>query len=121
MQDALKEVKAEDLGVRVVRARIAMVLGPNGGPAQVLRRIFGLGIGGKLGSGRQWVSWISLEDLARQLLAAVEDETVSGAVNCCSPNPVSNAEMTRLLGTLLKRPTILPAPAFASAPPGDTG
>ncbi|MEM7010219.1 MAG: TIGR01777 family oxidoreductase [Verrucomicrobiota bacterium] len=106
-------LKAEEHDVRVVRARIAMVLGPNGGPAQVLRKVFSLGLGGRLGSGQQWVSWIALDDLVRQLLAAAESESISGPVNCCSPNPVRNIEMTRLLGKLLNRPTILPAPSFA--------
>lgn len=106
-------LRAEALGLRVVRARIAMVIGPGGGSAGILGRVFGLGLGGKFGSGRQWVSWISLDDLAQQLLAAVENEALSGAINCVSPNPVTNAEMTKILGKLLKRPTFLAVPAFA--------
>lgn len=105
--------EAAELGVRVVLARISMALGPGGGPAKVLGRVFKLCLGGKFGNGKQWVSWIAVDDLAQQLLAAVENEAIAGPVNCVSPNPVTNYEMTKTLGRILKRPTIFAVPAFA--------
>ncbi|MFT5470925.1 MAG: hypothetical protein ACI8UO_006058, partial [Verrucomicrobiales bacterium] len=89
-------VRGQELGLRVVLARISMALGPGGGPAKLLGRVFKLGLGGKFGNGKQWVSWIAVADLAQQLLAAASDSTISGAVNCASPNPVTNFEMTKL-------------------------
>jgi uncharacterized protein (TIGR01777 family) len=99
-------------GVRVVKMRFGVVLG-RGGIFARLRLLFQLGLGGKLGSGRQWMSWISIDDVVDFILRAIDDTTYVGPVNVSSPEPVTNAEFTRVLGRLLGRPTVLPAPAFA--------
>ena len=103
---------AESLGVRVVRVRIGIVLDPRGGALQRMLPPFRIGLGGKLGSGRQWMSWIHLEDLAAIFQFAL-DHPVRGAVNGVAPYPVSNSEFTRALGQALHRPTLSPMPAFA--------
>jgi uncharacterized protein (TIGR01777 family) len=102
---------AASAGVRVVKMRFGLVLGCGGIFAR-LRLLFQLGLGGKLGNGRQWMSWISLDDVVDFILRAIDDTTYVGAVNVSSPEPVTNAEFTRLLGRLLGRPTVLTAPAF---------
>lgn len=106
-------MQAEELGLRVVRGRIGVVLAAEGGAAAAWKRIFELGVGGRLGSGRQWVSWVSLGDVVAMLADAVEAQDVRGAANLVSPNPVRNADLTRMIARLLGRPAILPAPAFA--------
>lgn len=106
-------VRAESLGVRVVRGRIGVVLAADGGAAPLWKQIFGLGLGGKLGSGRQWVSWVALEDLVAMLMEMVDADDLRGAVNLVSPSPVRNAELTRVIARILGRPAVLPAPAFA--------
>ena len=75
---------------------------------------FRLGVGGKIGDGRQYVSWISLEDAVAALIYAVENDALRGPVNLTAPQPVTNAELTRTLGRVLRRPTLLPLPAFAA-------
>ena len=104
---------AEEAGIRVVHLRFAMVIGPDGGALARLAPIFKLGLGGKLGSGRQWMSWISEADAVAAILYAIGSPKISGPVNASSPQPVTNAEFTRLLGEAVHRPAILPAPAFA--------
>jgi uncharacterized protein (TIGR01777 family) len=104
---------AERLGLRVVRARIGVVLAAEGGPAQVLGTVFRTGLGGPLGDGKQWVSWIDLEDTVNALRFLLEEPGARGAVNVVSPRPVRNREMAALLGSLLRRPACLPVPAFA--------
>jgi uncharacterized protein (TIGR01777 family) len=108
-EDAAME--AADL-MRVVTLRIGMILGSDGGAVPVLRRIFRLGIGGRLGSGRQWAPWIHVSDLARLFLYAVENEVLRGPVNAVAPGVVRNADFTRALAKVLRRPAMLPAPAF---------
>jgi uncharacterized protein (TIGR01777 family) len=103
---------AAKAGVRVVKMRFGVVLG-RGGILARLRLLFQLGLGGRLGSGRQWMSWVSIDDVVDFVLRAIDDSTYVDAVNVSSPEPVTNAEFTRLLGRLLGRPTVLPAPAFA--------
>lgn len=103
---------AEALGVRVVRVRIGLVLDSRGGALQKMLPPFRMGVGGKLGSGKQWMSWIHLEDLAA-LFQFVLDRPVRGALNGVAPYPVINSEFTRELGQALHRPTIFPVPAFA--------
>lgn len=98
---------------RVVSLRIPPVLGNDGGPLPVQRRLFRLGLGGKLGGGRQWMPWIHLDDIVRLLLHAVDQPDLSGPVNATSPDPVRNSEFTTALAKSLHRPAILPAPAFA--------
>jgi len=108
-----KEVEAAAaLGVRVVRIRIGIVLDAKGGALQRMLPPFRMGVGGRLGDGRQWMSWIHLEDLAAMFQHAVENP-VSGAWNGVAPIPVSNADFTRVLAGALHRPAIFPVPAFA--------
>jgi len=99
-------------GLRVVNPRIGMVLAEGGGALSKMLLPFKLGLGGRIGSGRQWMSWIQLEDLVRVLCAAIDDESLRGAVNAVTPHPVTNSEFTRALGSALRRPTLFPLPAF---------
>jgi uncharacterized protein len=105
--------KAEALGIRVVRARLGVVLAQEGGALAEMARPFRLGVGGRLGTGRQWMSWVNLKDVVTVLRLALENGAVRGAVNVVSPQPVRNAEFTAALAKALHRPAILPAPAFA--------
>ena len=105
--------RAEALGIRVIMLRTGMVLGRDGGAFPLLKRLFGFGLGGRLGSGQQWMSWIHLNDAVQILLQAVTHETVRGPVNVCAPGVVTNAEFTQKLAAELKRPAFFHAPAFA--------
>lgn len=100
---------AEMAGVRVVNMRTSLVLSGRGGALAPMRPLFKLGIGGRIGDGKQWWSWISDEDCIRAFLHVIDNE-VSGPVNNASPNPVTNAEFTKALGSVLHRPTFLPTP-----------
>jgi uncharacterized protein (TIGR01777 family) len=104
---------AEDAGIRVVHVRIGVVLDPRGGVLGRLLPIFGLGGGGRVGSGRQYMSWIAMDDLLAVLHRAVMDERMRGAYNATSPNPVRNGEFTATLARVLHRPAVLPVPALA--------
>ena len=104
---------AEDAGARVVLARSGLVLSPGGGVLARLRPLFGLGLGARLGSGRQYMPWISLEDEVRGLLFAINNDELSGPVNFTGPAPVTNSEFTAALGRALNRPTPLLVPGFA--------
>jgi uncharacterized protein len=104
---------AQHFGVRVVTPRIGVVLGRGGGALAQMLSPFRLGVGGRLGTGKQWMSWIALDDLVSLLEFAIEDAALSGPVNAVAPNPVTNAVFTRELGVALHRPAILPVPAFA--------
>jgi uncharacterized protein (TIGR01777 family) len=104
---------AEALGVRVVTPRLGVVLGPNGGALAQMLLPFKLGVGGRLGTGRQCMSWIHLDDVVSLIEFAIVNETLSGPVNATAPTPVTNAEFTRALATVLHRPAVLPVPAFA--------
>lgn len=104
---------AAALGVRSVSLRIGIVLAREGGALATLARLFRLGLGGRVGSGAQWVPWIHVDDLVAMILAALRDERWSGAVNAVAPNPVTNADLTRELARAVRRPALLPAPAFA--------
>jgi len=106
-------VAAADAGVRVVLLRTGIVLSPNGGALERLLLPFRLGVGGPIGSGRQWMSWISLEDHVRAMEHALATTGTHGPVNLVSPNPVTNAEFAATLGRVLSRPALVPAPAFA--------
>ncbi len=103
---------AVEAGIRVVHLRFGVVLGPGGALAKMLP-LFRLGLGGRLGSGRQWMSWISLADAVAAVLFVLDTPGLAGPVNLTAPSPVTNAEFTRALGRALHRPAILPAPAFA--------
>ncbi|MBB3603446.1 hypothetical protein FHT40_003107 [Mycolicibacterium sp. BK556] len=104
---------AEDAGARVVLARSGLVLSPGGGVLSRLRPLFALGLGARLGSGRQYMPWISLEDEIRGLLFAINNDALSGPVNFTGPAPVTNSEFTAALGRALNRPTPLLVPGFA--------
>jgi uncharacterized protein (TIGR01777 family) len=103
-------LRARSFGHRVVLPRIAVALG-DGGALAKLRTPFSLGIGGRLGSGRQWFPWIHVRDLVRVISFLLEQPGLSGPFNACSPQAVTNAEFTAALGRALKRPAILPVPA----------
>ena len=100
---------ARAAGIRVVHPRIGVVLGPSGGALGNLLPLFRLGLGGRIGDGRQWMSWITLPDLAAALVWLLDAE-VEGPVNLTAPTPVTNLELTRTLGRVLRRPARLPAP-----------
>lgn len=103
----------EDLGMRVVRVRIGIVLGEEGGALAKMLPPFRLGAGGPLGTGKQWMSWIHVDDLVELLLWAVKTPTVTGVVNATAPNPVTMKEFATTLGHVLHRPAIAPVPEFA--------
>ena len=105
---------AAEAGIRVVQARLGIVLSRRGGALAKMLLPFRLGLGGKIGDGRQYVSWISLEDAVAALIYAVENDSLRGPVNLTASQPVTNAELTRTLGRVLRRPTLLPLPAFAA-------
>ncbi|MEV3904822.1 TIGR01777 family oxidoreductase [Mycobacterium sp. NPDC050551] len=100
-------------GARVVLARTGLVLAPSGGLFGRLRPLFSLGVGARLGNGRQYIAWISLEDEIRALLFAIFDGRLSGPVNMAGPAPVTNAEFTTAMGRAVNRPTPLMVPGFA--------
>jgi len=104
---------AEDAGVRVVQVRTGIVLAREGGALARLLLPFRLGIGGRIGDGQQWMSWIALDDVVHAIRFMIDTPSLSGAVNLVAPNPVRNTEFTRAIGTVLRRPTILPVPAAA--------
>lgn len=111
---------AQNAGIRVVRARLGAVLSPKGGLLKSMLPVFRMGLGGRLGNGRQYMSWISMTDLVLGLQFAIEKATLSGPVNFVSPDPVTNREFTQTIGAVLERPVFLPAPAlFLRALPGD--
>jgi uncharacterized protein (TIGR01777 family) len=101
-------------GVRVVNLRFGPILAREGGMLSKLLTPFKMGMGGKVGSGRQFISWVSLEDSVNAILLAINDESVRGPLNIVSPNPVTNEEFTKTLGHVLSRPTALSMPAFAA-------
>jgi hypothetical protein len=104
---------AKEAGIRVVHIRTGIVMAGRGGVLPRMLLPFKFGVGGKLGSGRQWVSWIALEDEVGAIVHLLGNDTLSGPFNLTSPNPVTNADMTKAIGAALHRPTIIPAPAFA--------
>ncbi len=105
---------ARDQGVRVVNLRFGIVLSPAGGALAKMLLPFRLGAGGVVGSGRQWWSWVALDDAVGAIRHALVTPGLAGPVNVAAPNPVTNAEFTRTLGRVLARPTLLPMPAFAA-------
>jgi len=106
-------LRAREFGVRVVPIRIATVLGREGGALKKMLTPFRLGIGGPFGSGKQWMPWIHIDDLARLFIFAAGTDSVSGPLNGGSPQPVTNAQFTRALAQALHRPAVLPVPKFA--------
>jgi uncharacterized protein (TIGR01777 family) len=105
--------EAEKLGTRVVCLRIGTVLGPGGGALQKMLLPFRLGLGGRLGPGTQWMSWIHLQDLCGLIQFALPESTLRGVLNAVSPHPVTNADFTRALAHAVNKPAVLPVPAFA--------
>jgi uncharacterized protein len=103
--------RARNLGMRVAAVRTGVALGAGGGALAKILPPFRMGLGGIVGSGRQWLSWIHVDDLVGIYLKAIDG--AEGPLNATAPNPVTNAELTRALGTALRRPTVLPAPTIA--------
>jgi uncharacterized protein (TIGR01777 family) len=106
-------LKAESLGVRVVRLRIGFVLGREGGAMKLISPVFRLGLAGRLGSGHQWMSCIEVDDLASMVFECLHDDFLSGAVNAVMPEPVTNVGFTKAAARAAHRPALFPAPAFA--------
>ena len=104
--------KATDLGIRVVTVRIGLVLGLGGGLLAQVLPPFKFGVGGILGNGRQWMSWIHVNDVVGIMLHALENNEIRGPLNATAPTPVRNTEFTKTLGTVLRRPTLFPVPTF---------
>ncbi|MGI8910592.1 MAG: TIGR01777 family oxidoreductase [Rubrobacteraceae bacterium] len=105
---------AREAGIRVAHTRFGIVLSPKGGALGNTLPIFKLGLGGKIGNGRQYWSWVALDDVVGAITHCLTNETVSGPVNVGSPNPLPNAEYTKILGKVLNRPTVFPVPAPAT-------
>jgi uncharacterized protein (TIGR01777 family) len=104
---------ASDKGIRVILLRFGAILSSKGGVLGKMRLPFKLGLGGVIGSGKQYMSWISIDDLIGVVLHVISNDSLSGPVNTVTPEPVTNKEFTKTLGKTLNRPTILPVPAFA--------
>jgi uncharacterized protein len=104
--------RAREFGARVAHPRIGVVLAKDGGALEKMLTPFKFGVGGTVGSGEQWMSWVAIDDLIKALVFAVENEKLEGPFNVTSPNPVTNEEFTDTLGKVLSRPTILPVPSF---------
>ena len=105
--------KAKELGLRVAIVRTGVVLGKNGGALQKMLPIFKLGAGGPVGDGKQYMSWIHVDDLARMYVEAAVNGTLSGVLNGTAPNPATSKDFAKTLGKELNRPAFAPAPAFA--------
>lgn len=105
-------VAAEPLGVRTIRLRTGIVLGTTGGALHHMLTPFRFGLGGPIGSGRQWMSWVHIRDLCQLILHAIESEDLHGPLHGTAPHPVRNREFARTLGRILRRPAILPTPRF---------
>ncbi len=105
---------ARQAGIRVVNLRYGVILSPDGGALPRMARPFSLGLGGRLGTGRQWLSWVSIDDAVGATKFALAADALSGPANAVSPNPVTNAEYTLALGLALRRPTPSPMPSFVA-------
>jgi len=103
---------AADAGIRTVNVRIGLVLSAKGGALSAMLTPFKLGVGGRIGSGKQWWSWIHVDDIIGGIRHAIGNESVSGPVNLVGPNAVRNAEFTKVLASVLRRPAIFPVPEF---------
>jgi len=103
---------AEKAGIRVVNLRFGIILSPKGGALAKMLTPFRLGLGGRIGNGSQWMSWIALDDALGSIYHALATETLSGPVHAVAPNPVTNRDFTKTLGRVLWRPTLFPMPAF---------
>lgn len=103
---------AKEKGIRTVNARFGIILAKDGGALKKMLTPFKMGIGGRIGDGKQWMSWIALDDVVGAIKFALANDSLQGPVNFVAPNPVRNAEFTKTLGRVLSRPTIFPIPAF---------
>ncbi len=103
---------AEAMGVRVALPRFGFVIAAKGGAMDKVRPLFRLGLGGRLGSGEQWMPWVHVDDVCGLTVHLLESETLHGPFNAVAPSPVTNAEFTRALAAVLQRPAFLPVPAF---------
>jgi uncharacterized protein (TIGR01777 family) len=108
-QEALR---AQSKGARVVITRFGIVLGKNGGAIGQMLPLFKYFLGGPLGNGRQWFSWVHMQDLAEAFIFLIQNTEISGAVNLCSPQPVRNFELGKAIGKVMRRPSFMPAPGF---------
>jgi uncharacterized protein (TIGR01777 family) len=105
--------RAEDAGIRTVLLRTGIVLSKEGGALGTMLLPFKIGVGGVIASGKQWMSWISMDDHVNAIIFVIENENIRGAVNSVSPHPVTNEEFTKTMGEVLYRPTFLALPEFA--------
>lgn len=105
--------KAEREGIRTVMLRFGIILAAHGGALQQMLRPFRLGVGGRLGNGRQWMSWVTLEDVVSLIRYVLDEDSPRGPVNAVTASPVTNAEFTSILAGVLRRPALFPAPRFA--------
>jgi uncharacterized protein len=105
---------AANVGVRTVQIRLGVVLSAAGGALQKMLPPFRMGVGGNLGSGHQWFSWVDVQDVVAAIQHLLKTESLRGPVNLVSPNPVTNAEFTKTLASVLSRPAIFPMPAFVA-------
>lgn len=105
---------ASQAGVRVVNLRFGPVLAAHGGMMEKMLTPFKMGLGGKIGSGKQYISWVSIDDVVGAMKLALKDEAIRGPLNVVSPNPVTNDVFTKALGDVLSRPTMMAVPAFAA-------
>src|SRR5690606_18786272 len=105
---------AKQAGIRVVHPRIGLVLDGNGGILPLMSIPFKTGVGGEIGSGDQFMSWVMLDDIVDIVSESTDNEALSGPVNAVAPNPVTNGEFTKAMGRALKRPTFMKVPAFAA-------
>jgi uncharacterized protein (TIGR01777 family) len=104
---------AEELGVRVVNTRTGLVLSERGGALAKMLPPFKMGVGGPVAGGRQYVAWVHIDDVVGAMLRALDDDSLSGAINVTAPEPVTNKELSRALGRVLVRPAVTPVPGFA--------
>jgi uncharacterized protein (TIGR01777 family) len=104
---------AQQAGIRLVHPRFGIVMAGDGGMLPPIARLFRFGLGGRIGNGQQFLSWVDLDDLVAMIDFLIEADTVEGPVNAVAPQNVTNEEFTRTLGTVLSRPTLLPVPTFA--------
>lgn len=107
-----ESMKAQEFGARVVIPRFGIVLSKDGGALAKMITPFSFGLGGTVGSGEQWMSWIALPDLVRMIQFLINNDRIKGALNATAPHPVTNKEFTDTLGKVLNRPTIIPVPGF---------
>jgi uncharacterized protein (TIGR01777 family) len=105
---------AQDAGIRVIQMRFGIILSPKGGPLAKMRTPFSMGMGGVVGSGNQYWSWISIDDVVGAIKFFIDQEKLSGPVNVTAPCPVTNYDFTKTLGAVLHRPTMVPMPALAA-------